>query len=198
MCLSCSCGRPSDDHGDHRHITLADLAAAADAADISPAQAARNIAEAAGGAAKGRSASSGVLLKANDEQRVALYVAYPVAKADVGVAMDRHIDFASREVVAKAAWNWLTKGGRLGLWHEVSTDDFETVESALHHGPDWVVKAVDGTERVIVDGDWLIAVRAKTPEAWRMVKSGQIGGASPQGGARRRRPSPEALASLRR
>jgi hypothetical protein len=43
MCLSCSCHRPVDTHQDDRHITLDDLKAAADAAGITPLQAAQNI-----------------------------------------------------------------------------------------------------------------------------------------------------------
>jgi len=140
---------------------------------------------------------AGVMLKANDEQRVALFVAYPANKADTAVAADGHIDFAAPDVVEKAAWNWMSKGARLGLLHKVATEDFETVESYIYRGPDWVVKAENGTEQVIVAGDWLTAVRAKTDAAWQMIKSGLIGGASPQGSARRRVPSAEALAALR-
>jgi len=45
MCLSCGCGEPDADHGDNRHITMAMLKAAADAAEISAEEAARNISE---------------------------------------------------------------------------------------------------------------------------------------------------------
>ncbi|MBI2912447.1 MAG: hypothetical protein HYY03_00840 [Chloroflexi bacterium] len=34
MCASCGCGMLNEDHGDDRHITLADLEQAAEAADI--------------------------------------------------------------------------------------------------------------------------------------------------------------------
>ncbi len=43
MCLSCGCGEPDADHGDSRHITMAALRAAAEAAEISPQEAADNI-----------------------------------------------------------------------------------------------------------------------------------------------------------
>ena len=43
MCLSCGCGEPDNDHGDERHITAARLAAAANAAGISPKKSARNV-----------------------------------------------------------------------------------------------------------------------------------------------------------
>ncbi len=43
MCMSCGCGKPSDNHGDSRNITQQDLNAAAEAAGIGPAQAVQNI-----------------------------------------------------------------------------------------------------------------------------------------------------------
>lgn len=43
MCLSCGCGEPEADHGDSRNITLAMLKAAAEAAEIGPEEAAKNI-----------------------------------------------------------------------------------------------------------------------------------------------------------
>jgi len=43
MCLSCGCGRPNDAHGDDRHITLDDLKAAGEAAELTAEKAADNI-----------------------------------------------------------------------------------------------------------------------------------------------------------
>jgi hypothetical protein len=43
MCLSCGCGEPDADHGDARHITMAKLKEAAEAAEISTEEAAQNI-----------------------------------------------------------------------------------------------------------------------------------------------------------
>ena len=43
MCLSCGCGEPNERHDDPRHITQDDLEAAAQAAEVSPTQAAQNI-----------------------------------------------------------------------------------------------------------------------------------------------------------
>lgn len=202
MCLSCGCHRPKKRHDDPRHITIVDLNGAAKAAGISPREAAENV---LGGVehalAKGlpsEPAPAGTMLKSDDEKRVALFVAYPANKPDVGTALDGFRDFASKGVIESAAWNWLARGGHLGLWHERNADDlYEVVASDLHHGPDWVLKATDGSEQRIVDGDWLVTVRAKTPEAWALIKSGVIGGASPQGAAKRRTPTPEALAGLR-
>lgn len=201
MCASCGCRHPNDTHDDSRNITMLDLTSAADAAGIAVDEVAHNIVGTIEGhATKGTSddrGTSGLLIKADEEKRIATFVSYPVNKADVAVAADHHMDFASREVVERAAWNWMAKGARLGLWHRESTQDFECVESWLHRGADWVIKAVDGTERRIVEGDWLITVRAKSPTGWQMIKSNLIGGASPQGGARRRDPSAQALANLR-
>jgi hypothetical protein len=45
MCLTCGCGEPNDNHGDSRHIIMDDLNNAADAADISVDEAARNLQE---------------------------------------------------------------------------------------------------------------------------------------------------------
>lgn len=43
MCLSCGCGEPDADHGDSRHVTMDVLRKAAQAAEISPQEAADNI-----------------------------------------------------------------------------------------------------------------------------------------------------------
>ena len=66
--------------------------------------------------------------------------------------------------------------------------------SWLHHGPDWIIKAVDGSEIRVVEGDWLVDVRAKNDAAWRLVKEQIIGGASPEGRAIRRTPDPAVVA----
>lgn len=141
--------------------------------------------------------TAGVLLKAVDEERVGLFVAYAANSPDIATARDGKRDFASPAVVERGAWNWMAKGAKIGLFHEFSTDEFETVESGIHRGPDWLLKAVDGTQQVVMEGDWLVAVRAKTDAAWNLMKSGLIGGTSPQGRAARGTPSEESLAKLR-
>ena len=45
MCASCGCGVPEDNHGDDRNINWSQVVAAAQASDITPAEAARNIQE---------------------------------------------------------------------------------------------------------------------------------------------------------
>ena len=43
MCMSCGCGKPDDDHGDSRNITMDDLKRAAEAAGTTPDKVAQNI-----------------------------------------------------------------------------------------------------------------------------------------------------------
>lgn len=137
------------------------------------------------------------VIKADDEKRFLLTVAYPAMKADTAVAQDGHRDFGSAEVIEKAAWNFMLKGAKLGLWHQDGHDHCaKTAESYIYRGPDWTITAADGTEQVIKAGDWLLGVICE-PGTWAMYKAGLIGGVSPQGSAKRRVPTPESLAQLR-
>jgi hypothetical protein len=61
MCVSCGCGKPNDNHGDDRHITQDDLNRAAQAAGISPSQAAQNIMNACQPTSQSSSGTSGDL-----------------------------------------------------------------------------------------------------------------------------------------
>lgn len=139
----------------------------------------------------------GIVVKSEDERRYTLTVAYPADKADVAVAADGHLDFASKAAVEDAAWGYMTAYRDVGLHHADGTSGAgQLVESYIYRGPDWVVKAANGDEVVIKAGDWLMGT-IWPPETWERWKSGELGGMSPQGGARRRRPSPEAVAALR-
>ena len=81
MCLSCGCGRPDDDHGDSRNITMGDLKRAAEAAGTTPDKVAQNIMSGSGnqqGSAENSSTaqfpqsnanSSGSFLPADQPQR---------------------------------------------------------------------------------------------------------------------------------
>lgn len=141
---------------------------------------------------------AGMLVKSVPEKRITLHCCYPVNKSDVGVASDGHIDFAGKQAVEDAAHEFMLKSQRIGLWHEDGTDGAgQVVESGLHRGPDWVLKAADGSTQTITDGDWMLAIQWN-PETWRLIKSGKIRGVSMQGSAVRRRPTPEAVASLRK
>jgi len=137
---------------------------------------------------------AGVLVKASDERRYTLTVAYPADRADVAVAADGHRDFASKAAVEDAAWSYLVKSPQVGLWHADGTDGAgAVVESYVYRGPDW---QPDGSGYVVKAGDWLLGI-VWEPEAWEHVKAGRIGGVSMQGSARRRTPTAEAIAALR-
>jgi hypothetical protein len=139
---------------------------------------------------------AGVVVKADAERRFTLTVAYPVDRPDVTVAQDGYRDFASKQAVEDAAWSFM-QSPAIGLWHEDGTDGAGTVcESYIYRGPDWTVKASDGSEQVIKDGYWMLGV-LWSEDTWPLVKNGDIGGVSMQGKARRRMPTAEALAGLR-
>jgi putative serine protease XkdF len=138
------------------------------------------------------------LLKADPARRYTLDVAYPADKADVALALDGHRDFASKAAVEDAAWDYMRRFRQVGVYHADGTEGAaEVVESYVYRGPDWAVQAADGSECVIKAGDWLVGF-IWSPEAWADIEAGKIGGVSVQGKARRRKPSAEAVAGLRR
>jgi hypothetical protein len=59
MCLSCGCGKPNDDHGDSRNITLDDLNRAAEAAGTTRDRVLQNIMSGAGTGQSSGSSSTG-------------------------------------------------------------------------------------------------------------------------------------------
>jgi Putative phage serine protease XkdF len=137
---------------------------------------------------------AGVLVKADEERKYTLTVAYPADKADKAVAADGHRDFASKDAVRQAAWSFLVKSPKVGLHHADGTDGAGTVvESFTWPGPDW---SPQGAGYTVKEGDWLVGV-VWSDEAWSLIKSGKVGGVSMQGSAKRRKPAPEALAGLR-
>ena len=139
----------------------------------------------------------GTVIKSDDEQRYVLMVAYPAMKADTAVAQDGHRDFGQAPVIEQACFNFMRKGCKLGMWHKDGNEDCgEVVENYIYRGPTWVTKSDDGTEQIIEPDDWLVGMILK-PEVFAMYKAGIIGGASPQGKAKRRIPDPSTLARLR-
>lgn len=147
------------------------------------------------------------VLKSDAARRYTLHVIYPADKADVAVALDGHRDFASKAVVEDAAWDYMRNNRQVGVAHSAehaaamgtafkSDGAAEVVESYIYRGPDWVIKAADGSEVVIKAGDWLGGF-IWTAADWADVLAGKINGVSVEGGARRRKPSPDALANLR-
>lgn len=140
---------------------------------------------------------AGQLIKSEDERRFTLHVAYPANRADKSVAADGYRDFSGPDAVEDAAWSYLLKHRKVGLWHQDGTEGSgDVAESYVYRGPDWTISAPDGSECVIKAGDWLIGIRW-SEDTWPLVKSGKIAGVSMQGSAVRRRPSAEALAALR-
>lgn len=138
----------------------------------------------------------GLLVKAEDERRYTLTLTYPADKADVGKAVDGHRDFAAKAAVEDAAWAYMRTSRQVVPAHFTDVSAGDVVESYVYRGPDWVVKAADGTSVTIVEGDWLMGI-IWSEQAWPLVKSGQIRGVSPEGKALRRKPSREAVAALR-
>ena len=140
---------------------------------------------------------AGLLVKAEEERRFTLCVAYPADKSDVGTAQDGHRDFASKSAVENAAWNYMLKSRQVSLWHSEDTDGAgQVVESYIYRGPDWAIKGADGTEVMVKSGDWLMGVQW-SEQAWPLVKEGHVRGLSPEGKATRRKPSATAVAGLR-
>jgi hypothetical protein len=140
---------------------------------------------------------AGIVVKSQAEQQFTLCLAYPANRPDAGVAQDGFRDFASPQAVEKAAWQYITQSPNVGLHHREGTDGAgRVVESYIWRADPWVIKAADGSEQTVNPGDWLLGVRWGD-DAWSAIKSGQIGGLSPQGRARRRTPTPEAVANLR-
>ena len=141
---------------------------------------------------------AGMVVKSTEEQRYTLTVAYPANKPDVGVAQDGFRDYASAEAVEKAAWSYLRKSPKVGLWHEDGTDGSGDVcESYIYRGPDWNIQATDGSTQVIKSGDWLMGI-IWSEATWPLIKQGLVGGVSPQGKARRNMtPDPESIKNLR-
>jgi len=141
----------------------------------------------------------GLVVKTVAEQKYTLTVAYPALRADTSTAQDGHRDYASKEAVEAAAWSYLQAHRQIGLWHQNGTENAGTlVESYIWPAtaPEWTVKTAAG-EYTVKAGDWLVGV-VWSPEAWQMIKSGQVGGLSMQGRAARARPTGEAIAALRK
>ena len=92
--------------------------------------------------------------------------------------------------------NAIGSGGEIGALHQDGTEgDGLLVESYVYRGPDWTVKATDGSEQVIKAGDWLVGV-IWSDDAWAAFKSGESTGVSMQGAAVRKTPSPADLARV--
>jgi hypothetical protein len=137
------------------------------------------------------------VIKTAEERQFTLGVAYPAMKPDVGRAADGHRDFVSSEVLEKTAWEWMSKHREINLFHQEGGGHGTVVESYIWRAGDWTQESpVDGKSYVVKAGDWLIGVQW-SDTAWPLVKAGLVNGWSPEGTARRSKPSPERLALLR-
>ena len=120
------------------------------------------------------------------EQRYVLGLAYQAGRDDrIVKGLDNQRDYFTAEELEKAAWSFLPSGAQVGLFHADGTEGHATiVESYIWRSDDW--DAGNGT--IIRKGDWLIGAICDEI-AWELVKSGRVTGFSPQGQAKRRRPS---------
>jgi Putative phage serine protease XkdF len=140
------------------------------------------------------------VVKTTGEKRYTLALVYPVNRADISVAADGWRDFAGPDAVEQAAWSFMKSGQRVGLWHlpgDATEGAGTVVESYIHRSGPWVIKAADGSQQTISDGDWLAGIIWDEP-SWQLIKQGKLTGLSMQGTATRRMPTPEALAGLRK
>lgn len=138
------------------------------------------------------------VVKGIDEaQRFLLMVGYSPNRQPLRGA-DGFIDIASPEVIEKACWRYMANGAGAGLMHKAGGEDaFKVVENYIYRNPiPWVLKAADGSEQTIREGDWVIGVIC-SKEVWTDVMSGKYGGGSLQGGAARIHPRAETLARQR-
>lgn len=213
MCLSCGCEEPLNSHDDPRNITLKTLASAANAASITPSQAAKNIlatlsitpASATKSALSTPSPTTDSnlfldfqLLKSASERQYTLGLAYPAMKADVHRAGDGHRDFIAHDKLEESAWRWMKDHREINLFHKDGTSGHGVVvESYIYRGPDWEISSpVDNTSYVIKSGDWLLGALWDS-YGWALVKSGLLNGWSPEGTAIRSTPNKNRLAQLR-
>ena len=204
MCWSCG-GMPWDTHSDHRTITTSVLQDAADHAGTDIAGVIANlsktlriVASVEKQAAREAEYAACRVVKTVDEKRYSLGLAYPAMRLDKGVAADGHIDFVSQEALEQTAWNWMSKNREISLFHTDGTEGHATVvESYLWPSSEpWVIKGSDGVEQRICKGDWLLSA-VWDEHGWELVKTRKVNGWSPEGGARRSRPSASRLAELR-
>ena len=135
--------------------------------------------------------------KTVDERRYTLGLAYPAMVVDKAIAQDGYRDFVSAEALEKTAWEFL-KGGGVNMFHKQGTDGHaDVVESYIYRGPDWhFTSPVNGEDYVVKADDWMLGT-VWDEEGWQMVKAGLVNGWSPEGGARRTKPSAERLALTR-
>jgi len=114
------------------------------------------------------------VVKAEDEQRYTLGVAYPANE------VDSHGDFTDEVELERAAWAYMAKGRSAGVDHADGTDWAGVpVESYIWRGPDWTD---DDGNLIAKSGDWLLGV-VWGEDAWDRIKKDELTGYSIQGTA---------------
>lgn len=182
VCLDCGCGELENDHGDGRHILIGDLQAAADASGVSLVRAAANILQTITGTLEDNEPEP------EGPERHFLYgVAYQPGKDPrIAKGVDGGRDWMTPESLELAAWSFLLNGHQHGLFHLDGTEGVaKTVESGIYRNPiPWIVS----DDLIVRKGTWTVGVLVDD-KGWALHKQGKLGGLSPQGIARRRRPA---------
>lgn len=125
------------------------------------------------------------VVKGEPEDRYVLGIAHQ-AGPDPAIkrGADGGRDFFSERELELASRTFMRKGGmQVGLMHRDGTTEAgyaDVVESYIWRGPDWTLESGE----VVTKGSWMLGA-VLSPEAWELVKSGQITGWSIQGTARR-------------
>lgn len=116
------------------------------------------------------------VLKADDEKRYTLGIAYPADE------VDSHGDFTNAAELEEAAWIYMAdvvaNGGGVGTDHAEGTDGAGIpVESYIYRGPDWLN---DDGEPIAKAGDWMVGAIWSEGD-WERIKKGELTGWSIQG-----------------
>lgn len=181
MCLDCGCLQPDDDHGDSRHLTLADLAAAADASGVTLTQAAENILATVYAAL----AAPETVAKDAEPQKFCLGVAYTAGVSPrIKKGLDGGRDVFSETELERACWSFMLDGQQHGMFHADGTEGAaRPVENYIYRNPiPWVV----APDLIVRKGDWVLGALLED-RPWQLVQDGKANGWSMQGVAKRRR-----------
>jgi Putative phage serine protease XkdF len=131
---------------------------------------------------------------AGEPQRYCLGIAYQANRNPlIAKGQDGGRDFLTPESLEQAAWEFISNGPRVGMFHLDGTetdgggDATATVVESYIYRPDqpWDL----GGGAVVNKGDWLLGA-VLSPVAWDMHQRGLITGWSPQGIAKRRKFTP--------
>ena len=123
------------------------------------------------------------------EQHFLLGVAYqPGMDPRIQKGQDGGRDYFTPQELERACWSFSLNGRQNGLFHLEGTEArgvAKTVETGIYRNPiPWVVS----DDLIVRKGTWTLGVLVDDP-TWKLHKEGKIGGLSPQGIARRRRPA---------